>query len=73
VHAGGDAVTELRAVLEGEGEPSRWLGTGRDVTTNMVRGVKDGLVARRLDRTGRRNPRGRSARTDRAVTVYDWR
>jgi hypothetical protein len=73
VHAGGDAVTELRAVLEGEDEPSRWLGTGRDVTTNMVRGAKDGLVARRLDRTGRRNPRGRSARTDRAVTVYDWR
>jgi len=72
-HAGSDGIAQLRAVLGGEGQPSRWLGTGRDVTTNIVRGVKDGLVARRLDRTVRRNPRGRSARTDRAVTVYDWR
>ncbi len=72
-HAGSDGVAQLRAVLGGEAQPSRWLGTGRDVTTNIVRGVKDGLVARRLDRTVRRNPRGRSARTDRPVTVYDWR
>ena len=72
-HAGSDAITELRAVLGGEGQPSRWLGTGRDVTTNILGGTKDGLVARRLDRTVRRNPRGRSARADRPVAVYDWR
>jgi len=72
-HAGSDAVSELRAVLKGEAQPSKWLGRGRDVTTNIAGGTKDGLLARRLDRTVRRNPRGRSARVDRPVTVYDWR
>ncbi len=72
-HAGSDAITELRAVISGDGRPSRWLGTGRDVTTNILRGTKDGLVARRLDKSVRRNPKGRSYRTDRPVTVYDWR
>jgi glycosyltransferase involved in cell wall biosynthesis len=73
VHSGSDAFSELRAVIGGDGKPSAWLGAGRDVTTNLLRGIKDALVARRLDRTGRRNPQGRSARADRAVTVYDWR
>jgi glycosyltransferase involved in cell wall biosynthesis len=72
-HAGSDAIAELRAVVGGDGRPSRWLGTGRDVLWNTVGGTKDGLVSRRLDRTNRRNPRGRSSRADRAVTVYDWR
>jgi len=72
-HAGGDAVGELRRVVTGDGKPSRWLGSGRDVTVNMACGIKDGYGARRLDRTPRRNPRGRSTRTDRAVEVYDWR
>jgi glycosyltransferase involved in cell wall biosynthesis len=72
-HAGTDAVSELREVLSGDNTPSRWLGNGRDVVTNLFRGTKDGLVARRLDRTPRRNPRGRSSRTDRPVSVYDWR
>ena len=72
-HAGSDALAELRAVVGGDGRPSRWLGTGRDVTSNALGGLKDGLVARRLDRTDRRNPRGRSSRADRPVTVYDWR
>ncbi|MFT4923460.1 MAG: glycosyltransferase involved in cell wall biosynthesis [Haloarculaceae archaeon] len=72
-HAGTDAVSELREVLSGDNTPSRWLGNGRDVVTNLFRGMKDGLVARRLDRTPRRNPRGRSSRTDRPVSVYDWR
>jgi len=72
-HAGGDAGTELRAVLAGDNRPSSWLGAGRDVTTNMLLGIKDALVARRLDRTPRRNPYGRSARMDRPVSVYDWR
>ena len=72
-HAGGDAVSELRRVVGGEGKPSRWLGTGRTVTANMARGVTDGYGARRRDRTERRNPQGRSTRTDHAVEVYDWR
>ena len=72
-HAGSDALAELRAVLGGDGRPSRWLGTGREVMSNTLGGTKDGLIARRLDRTARRNPRGRSSRADRPVTVYDWR
>lgn len=72
-HAGSDAIAELRDVVGGDGRPSRWLGTGRDVLWNTVGGTKDGLVSRRLDRTDRRNSRGRSSRADRAVTVYDWR
>jgi len=72
-HAGSDARAELRAVTRGESQPSRWLGSGRDVTVNLAIGIKDGHGARRLDRTTRRNPRGRSTRTDRAVEVYDWR
>ena len=72
-HAGSDALAELRTVVGGDGRPSQWLGTGRQVTGNALAGIKDGLVARRLDRTARRNPRGRSSRANRPVTVYDWR
>jgi glycosyltransferase involved in cell wall biosynthesis len=72
-HAGADALSELRGVLDGEGRPSRWVGTGRTVVGGLAAGVRDGYGARRLDRTPRRNPRGRSSRTDRAVDVYDWR
>jgi len=72
-HAAGDAYRELRAVVGGDTRPSNWLGAGRDVVTNLVGGAKDGLGARRRDAGPRRNPNGRSARADRAVTVYDWR
>jgi glycosyltransferase involved in cell wall biosynthesis len=72
-HAGSDGLAELRAVIGGDGRPSQWLGTGRAVLRNTFGGTKDGLIARRLDRTPRRNPRGRSSRADRPVTVYDWR
>ncbi|MXR50374.1 glycosyltransferase [Halovenus sp. WSH3] len=72
-HAAGDAGSELRAVFRGESRPSQWFGAGRDVVTNLARGAKDGLAARRRDGGPRRNPNGRSTRTDRAVTVYDWR
>lgn len=72
-HAGADAYAELRSVLRGDSRPSRWLGTGRTVTTNLAIGCRDGYAARRADRTPRRNPRGRSSRTDRAVDVYDRR
>lgn len=72
-HASRDAFDELRAVLGGESRPSQWFGAGRAVVTNLARGSKDGFLARRYDRSSRRNPNGRSARADRAVTVYDWR
>jgi len=72
-HAGSDGLGELRSVVSGERRLSDWLGAGRDVVTNLAGGVKDGLVARRRDRSPRRNPRGQSARADRAVSVYDWR
>ncbi|MHB9288444.1 glycosyltransferase family 2 protein [Halobacteriales archaeon Cl-PHB] len=72
-HGGRDAYAELRRVVSGDSEPSQWFGTGRDVIANMACGIKDGQLYRRLDRTPRRNPKGRSARADRAVTVYDWR
>jgi len=72
-HAGSDAYRHLKAVVTGEERPSRWLGTGRDMAVGTVEGIWTGLGARRRDRTPRRNPRGRSSRADRAVTVYDWR
>lgn len=72
-HATADSYSELRAVLDGENRPSAWFGSGNTVVQNTLVGCKDGLTARRFDRTSRRNPRGRSARSDRAVSVYDWR
>jgi glycosyltransferase involved in cell wall biosynthesis len=72
-HAGGDCLTELQAVSRGDTRPSEWLGTGKNVLANMAAGLKEGFGARRRDRTSRRNPSGRSARTDRAVAIYDWR
>jgi glycosyltransferase involved in cell wall biosynthesis len=65
--AGSDALTALRGVLSGEGRLSRWLGNGRDVVGNSVRGTAAGLRARATDRTPRRNPHGVSSRDDRAV------
>jgi glycosyltransferase involved in cell wall biosynthesis len=72
-HAGSDALSTLREVVRGEARPSNWLSTGRTVLANSSLGIKDGLWARTVDRTVRRNPKGRSTRTDRAVAVYDWR
>jgi glycosyltransferase involved in cell wall biosynthesis len=72
-HAGSDAVAELRRVVAGDGRPSAWLGTGRDVTANLAGGVKDGVLARRADGTPARNPNGLSARSEWAVSVYDYR
>ena len=72
-HAGTDAVQVARGLATGEVAPSRWLANGREVTTNITIGFKDGLVARARDRTPRRNHRGISARGDRAVERYDWR
>jgi glycosyltransferase involved in cell wall biosynthesis len=72
-HSVRDAATVLRDVATGNAQPSAWFGNGRDVLTGMGQGLKDGVVARMSDRSPRRNPQGRSQRSDRAVTVYDWR
>lgn len=72
-HACVDAYDGFKRVVRGESRPSEWFGTGRQVVTNIGGGIKDGLGARRRDRTKRRNPSGRSSRANRAVTVYDWR
>ena len=66
-----DAGRSLRAVIGGGATPSKWLGNGRDVTAGMLTGLKDGRRARRRDAAPRRNPNGRSMRTDRVVEVYE--
>lgn len=68
-----DCLRQLRAVGAGDTRPSEWFGTGKDVVTSIAGGIKAGFGARRRDRTQRRNPSGRSARNDRAVSVYDRR
>jgi len=70
---GRDALAELARVVRGDATPSAWLTTGRDVLGGLAVGLKDGLWARTLDRSSRRNPYGRSARSDRAVALYDRR
>jgi len=72
-HAGGDAVSALKGVARGETPPSQWLATGRDVLRGMASGFTDGLRTRYSDRSGKKNPNGRSVRANRAVAVYDWR
>ena len=72
-HAAVDAVDTLRDVVRGDASPTRWLGGGRDVAVGGVAGYADGIRARYADRSPKRNPSGRSSRTDRAVAVYDSR
>jgi glycosyltransferase involved in cell wall biosynthesis len=72
-HAGRDALAALKEVATGDADPSTWFGNGRDVLAGIATGLKDGAVARFRDRSPRRNPNGRSVRTDRAVAVYDYR
>ena len=72
-HAVADAVSTAKDVVMGDGRPSRWAGNGRDVTLGGAHGLLDGWRARLADRSPRRNPRGLSARADRAVAVYDRR
>ncbi|WP_415380752.1 glycosyltransferase family 2 protein [Halosimplex sp. TS25] len=72
-YAGRDALGSLRDVARGDATPSGWLGTGREVLSGLAVGSKDGTWARLLDRSTRRNPYGRSARSDRPVAVYDRR
>jgi glycosyltransferase involved in cell wall biosynthesis len=68
-----DASSTLLDVVRGGDRPSSWFGNGRAVVSGMATGLKDGTAARFRDRSPRRNPNGRSTRSDRAVTVYDWR
>ncbi len=72
-HATQDGYGELTEVGRGKKPISAWVKNGFRVLSNIGIGCKDGLLSRRRDRTPRRNPQGRSARSDRAVTVYDWR
>lgn len=72
-HALADAAGSLRDVGRGEARPSAWFGNGRDVVFGSFKGYADGLRARYTDRSPRRNPRGLSSRTDRAVAVHDRR
>jgi glycosyltransferase involved in cell wall biosynthesis len=72
-HALLEGAGALREVAAGDRTASGWLGGGRDVAAGGTIGLKDGLLARLRDRTPRRNPRGLSARSDRAVAVYDRR
>jgi glycosyltransferase involved in cell wall biosynthesis len=71
--ASGGAFDSLRDVASGDDSPSEWLATGREVVAGLARGTVAGTWARLLDRTPRRNPNGRSSRSDRAVAVYDSR
>ncbi len=72
-HALADAGETLREVAAGERTPSGWLGNGREVAAGASVGLKDGLFTRCWDRSEGHNPRGLSARSDRAVAVYDRR
>lgn len=66
-----DAGSSLRSVFSGDATPSKWLANGRDVVAGIAVGLKDGYRARRRDGAPRRNPNGRSMRTDRVIEVYD--
>jgi hypothetical protein len=68
----GDGLSGARNAIQGDLALSQWLGAARDVLVGTVLGIVDGLRARWRDRE-RRNPNGRSSRSDRAVRVYDQR
>jgi len=72
-HGIADAYRVAKDVLRGEATPTSWFGEGKLVLRGMAGGTTGGLAARARDRTSRRNPRGLSARDDRAAHIYDWR
>jgi glycosyltransferase involved in cell wall biosynthesis len=72
-HAISDAREAAHGVVGGEGTPSAWFGSGRDVVVGLGKGFPQGLAARARDRSPTRNPNGLSKRDDRAVALYDWR
>jgi len=67
----GDGLAETGAVLAGSTPPSVWAGKGRAAITQVLAGVKDGLIARVSDRSPKRNPHGLSARRDRPVSTCE--
>lgn len=66
-----DGIANARRVLGGDETPTDWLQNGIAVATSTVRGLADGLRARRADDPPSRNPAGLSTRHDRAVRVYE--
>lgn len=69
-HAGRDAIDEFRRVTDGQLSASDWLGSGRNVLVGGLSGLSAGWTARRRTAGPRRNSRGLSARSDRAVQVH---
>ncbi|MEF8757629.1 MAG: glycosyltransferase [Halobacteriales archaeon] len=72
-HGIADAYGVAKDVLRGDATPTSWFSEGKLVLRGMAGGTTGGLAARARDRTSKRNPRGLSARDDRAAHVYDWR
>jgi glycosyltransferase involved in cell wall biosynthesis len=72
-HAASDALDAAKETVSGSAPVTSWFASGKNVMTGMAKGTGDGLVARARDRTGRRNPHGKSKGSDAAVAVYDWR
>lgn len=68
-----DGVGGLRRILAGDVTATGWAADGFEAATNAAAGFRDGLRARYLDRSARRNPNGLSVRHDRAVRKYDRR
>ncbi|MFB6085372.1 MAG: glycosyltransferase family 2 protein [Halodesulfurarchaeum sp.] len=66
-----DGLAAAKSVAVGEAKPSLWLGNGRDAVSQVLRGTREGLIARVTDRSPRRNPHGLSARRDRPVSRCD--
>ncbi|WP_435335328.1 glycosyltransferase family 2 protein [Haloarchaeobius sp. TZWWS8] len=70
-HALQDSVAAMKDVATGTRTPTSWLGSGRSVVAGVAVGAKDGLAARKRDKSNRRNPNGVSTRQDRAVCRYE--
>ena len=68
-----DAAGTACEVLRGDGAPSEWMGSGKQVVSNIAVGAAHGVRAWFADRSETRNPHGLSSRADRAVERYDWR
>ena len=69
-----DAISSARDVVGGSVGASSWIGNGTDVLQSIALGTKDGICARRADRSATRNPHGLSnANPRRVVECYDWR
>ncbi len=68
-----DGVVGIRGIFAGNATPTEWISDGLDVVSHAGGGFRDGIRARYVDRSARRNPHGVSVRHDRAVRMYDRR